>query len=105
MSILEDFKKVYDERIGEIRAADKKAVAAVHDVEALCDKYGIPYHASVTPLSQVYHPNTYSTLWNNDTWRAEREADPDLEDIELMEAAGCDGWPGEYEGWQHSSIC
>lgn len=106
MSVEEDFKKLYDDHIGELDAADKAAGEAISKLEALSEKYGIPYHAAHSPLGQVYRPTSYNVL--NAGYRAETDGlspeDGEYIEDDLMRQVTGDG-SGNYEGWQHSSVC
>ncbi len=103
MSIEEDFKAVIEAHQSEIYEAVARARAALEEATDLSDKYGIPFHSSISPLGQEYQPKSYDKLWNNDAWRQERDTKDDSEDDLFTQVTG--DYPGEYDGWQHSAVC
>lgn len=67
-----------------------KARAALDEAVQISEETGIPFSASVSPLSQSYIPNSLS------------EKFPDVDRDFYSDITGT--W-GEYEGWQHSAVC
>lgn len=68
----------------------EKAWQCIQAAVKISEDTGIPFHAQVSPLSQSYFPNSRSQKFPN----LDREVCS-----ELARAYG------EYEGWQHSSVC
>lgn len=73
-----------------IDAEMDKAWAAIQAAVKISEETGIPFRASVSPLSQSYIPDSMSSKF------------PDVDRSFCTEIA--DAW-GEYEGWQHSAVC
>ncbi len=106
MTIEEDFKKICDEHMSELDAADAEACAAIQRLEDLSEKYGIPYRANVSPLRQNYTPESYAAFQTAYAKEVEGLTDEDegtYEDELSVQVLGT--YPGEYEGWQHSAVC
>jgi hypothetical protein len=87
-----EFKKVvkaHQSKIDEQLAIAAKAIAKA---EKISEKYGIPFHSSVSPLSQPYWPSSFSTKFGG--------LDSDF-------VSDITGTYNEYdsEGWRHSAVC
>ena len=78
-----DAQNRIDEKLSEARRALQEAVK-------ISNETGIPFRASVSPLSQCYIPESLS------------EKFPDLDKSAAYEMAEA---YGEYDGWQHSAVC
>jgi len=74
------------------RIDEKMAIArnALNEAVKISEETGIPFSASVSPLSQSYIPDSLS------------EKFPDVDREFYSDLTGA--W-GEYEGWQHSAVC
>ncbi len=89
-----------------LKAKEAEAFAAVRAIEEICEETGVPFYTGVSPLGQVYQPNSFQEKWA-----------PLLDKtVEVVSKYGnyktslfdqlTDGnGSGEYEGWQHSSVC
>ncbi len=89
-----NYRLFYYSKIDEFRTRIKDleelAYQALSEAVKLSEEYSIPYHFSISPLSQSYGP---CSLKNNF---------PDL-DEEFIESV-----TGEFarrDGWQHSAVC
>lgn len=80
---VDDAHRRIDEKMAIARAALNEAVK-------ISEETGIPFSASVSPLSQSYIPDSLS------------EKFPDVDRDFYSEMTGASG---EYEGWQHSAVC
>ncbi|HVI42688.1 MAG TPA: hypothetical protein VM577_18745 [Anaerovoracaceae bacterium] len=87
------FKKAYDKAVAKIEEQIEIASEAISKAEEISEKYGIPFHSSITPLSQSYRPASFS-----EKWAGLEDSLDDLTDGELY------GVP-DYEGWEHSAVC
>jgi len=88
-----EFKKVVDDHMQEIEDQLKIASDAISKAEELSEKYGLPFRAYVSPLSQSYFPTTFSDKFG--------ELDSDF----VSEIAGAwSEYPSEG-GWEHSQVC
>ena len=79
------------EKIDEQLAIAEKALAKA---EKISEKYGIPFHAHISPLSQDYTPVSFQKKFG------------ELDKQFVTDVLGI--WPGgEYdcEGWEHSAVC
>lgn len=121
MSVEDDFKAAVAKIGAEIDIELSVASAAILRAEKLSEEHGIPFYAWVSPLGQAYRPTTFEEKWSKklndelEAKRAERKAAglPALEwgdenyiaedTDELL--GNLDISLGEYDGWQHSSVC
>jgi hypothetical protein len=88
-----EFKQVVDDHMQEIKAQLKIASDAISKAEELSEKYGLPFRAYVSPLSQNYFPTTFSDKFG--------ELDSDF----VSEIVGAwSEYPSEG-GWEHSAVC
>lgn len=87
------FRKACAEGKKKIEKKLATAAKALDEAEELAEKYGIPFHSGVSPLSQSYYPTTTSELY----------PDLDREFIDSLSGA----YHSDYgeEGWQHSAVC
>jgi hypothetical protein len=88
-----DFRKACAKAKKQIEKKLVAAAKALDEAEAIANKYGIPFHSGVSPLSQSYYPSSTGELY------------PDLDSEFIDSLSGA--YHSEYgeEGWQHSSIC
>lgn len=89
-----EFQKLCDEHMEEIDAQLQIASDAIAKAEELSEKYGLPFSAGVSPLSQSYTPTSYYEKYRN------------LSTGFVSDLTGA--YPGgEYdnEGWEHSAVC
>ncbi len=106
MSIEEEFKVVYADALARLRAKDRELNKTLAELEAICEETGIPYYASVSPLGQTYQPTSF-----HDKWGKLNDETVDVVYSGLSYKASLwekitDGESqGEFEGWQHSSVC
>jgi hypothetical protein len=77
----------------QIEAKLKEARYAIQEAQNISERYGVPFYANVSPLSQSYFPKTYYAKFS--------ELDSDFV-VDLTDAY--DKW-GETYGWMHSSVC
>jgi len=78
-----DAHKRIDEKLAVARAALREA-------EKISEETGIPFSASISPLSQSYIPQSLEQKF------------PDLDPEFVSDLT--QAW-GEYGGWQHSAVC
>jgi len=64
-----EFKKVFEKHSQEIEDQLETAAKAITKAEKLSEKYGLPFHAQVSPLSQPYWPASFSTKFDGEGWR------------------------------------
>ncbi len=108
MSIEDDFKVVYADALARLQAKNKEAIKVIEELEAICEETGIPYDASVSPVSQVYRPNTFEEKWgklNDETVDVVSKWDGKTYKETLWENLTDEASQGEYKGWQHSMAC
>lgn len=88
-----EFRLVALEAQAKIEAKLKLASKALDEAEELAEKYGVPFHSGISPLSQSYFPTTTS------------EKFPEVSEDFVQEISGA--YHSDYggEGWQHSSVC
>ena len=84
------FRLAVSDAQSRIDAEMDKAWAAIRAAVAISEETGIPFSASVSPLSQSYIPDSLSSKF------------PGVDREFYSEIAGA---YGEYEGWQHSAVC
>jgi hypothetical protein len=83
-------KKAHSEIDAEVKIARDHIARAVK----LSEKYGIPFHAGVSPLGNNYTPQSFKTKF------------PGLDTEFVSDVTGT--WDEEnyqYGGWQHSAVC
>ncbi len=103
----EEFTAAYKAAIERLKAKDAEARKAVQELEDICEETGIPYQASVSPLSQIYQPSSFKDMWGKTRQETVKKATWDKKstyDVDIFEAVTGD-YPGEYDGWQHSAVC
>lgn len=83
-----EFEALYNKHVKKIEEQLNIAAKAISKAEELSEKYGIPFYAGVSPLSQSYTPGSL---------------DEDLDKDFISDLTGI--YPGEYEGWEHSAVC
>jgi hypothetical protein len=83
------FRLAVDEAQNRIDEKMATARAALREAVQISEETGIPFRASVSPLSQSYVPNSLS------------EKFPGVDREFYSEIAGASG----EEGWQHSAVC
>ncbi len=108
MSIEKEFKAVYADALIRLNAKNAEAIRVISELEAICEETGIPYYASVSPLGQTYQPNNFQDKWgklNDETVDVVSKCDGRTYKETLWEKLTGGESQGEYEGWQHSSIC
>lgn len=84
------FRLAMGDAQARIDAKMDAAYAALQEAVKISEETGIPFGASISPLSQSYIPNSL------------QEKFPDIDREFYSELAGA---YGEYEGWQHSAVC
>ncbi len=89
----EQFKKAIDESTDKIYEQISIAEEAIEKACKISEEYGIPFYANVSPLGQVYRPDSFDKKWGK------------LLDDEDTIYEYLENGIGEYEGWQHSSVC
>lgn len=89
----EKFKKAYAKASEKIDEQIEIAQKAISKAEEISEKYGIPFHSQITPLSMTYRPESFS-----DKWGELVDSLDELTDGEMY------GVP-DYEGWEHSAVC
>ena|ERR1700678_2819724 len=87
-----EFKKVFEKHAQEINDQLEIASLAIAKAEKLSEKYGLPFYAQVSPLSQNYWPASFDEKFGG--------LDPNFVN-DLTEAYNADG----DSGWRHSRIC
>lgn len=108
MSLEEDFKTAYIEAIARLNAKDDEAEKLIREIEAICEETGIPYRASVSPLSQVYRPKSFDSKWptvNDEIISATSKYSGKQYDTSVWDETTGGSSQGEYAGWQHSAVC
>lgn len=89
-----EFMSVLNKHHSKIEEQLKIARKAISKAEKIAEKYGIPFDADVSPLSQTYTPASFEEKFG------------ELDKEYVCEQIGI--WPGgEYdcEGWEHSAVC
>lgn len=91
LKLEEEFKAAYEEANERIQKQMDIAKAAIAKAEAISENYGVPFDASVSPISQTYTPASFEEKFG------ELDHDALYDEFEII--------PGEYEGWEHSQVC
>ncbi len=87
-----EFTAACEKHMVEIDKQIEIASKALQKAEKLAEKYGIPFHSHITPISQSYAPSSFYEKFNG----------LDSEFVyDLTSACVDDG----CQGWEHSSIC
>lgn len=87
-----EFKKVFEAHAQEIDDQLEIAAKAIAKATKLSEKYGLPFYASVSPLSQPYWPSSFSKKFHG------------LDSDFVSDLTSAYNEYGE-DGWRHSSIC
>ena len=88
------FQKVADAHMHQIEEQLEIAAKAIAKAEKIAEKYGLPFQASVSPLSQSFTPESF--------WEKFGDLDSDF----VMDIT--DAYLGEEHGeagWEHSAVC
>lgn len=89
-----EFKKVAEAHMDEIEDQLEIAAKAIAKAQEISEEHGLPFYASVSPLSQTFTPGSFYANYS--------ELSRDFV-YNLTEA-----FPGgeyEQEGWEHSQVC
>jgi len=89
-----EFKAVVEAHMEEIEEQVEIAAQAIKKAEELSEKYGLPFRSSITPLSQSYHPASYS----------EKFSGLDYEFVANVTGA-YSVYHNDGDGWEHSAVC
>lgn len=101
------YKEMQEKVVAHIEAAEKELKAAVKVTE----KYGLPYHFPLSPLSQSYVPKSCNKKWTKMLSVMEEMGEYGIEpvsglnldaDIALESLMSEDRG---NEGWEHSAVC
>lgn len=89
-----EFKSVVEAHMKEIKDQLDIARAAIRKACEISEEHGIPFSASVSPLSQSYHPVTFHKKFHG----------LDQETVSNITGA----WTQYFNdgaGWEHSAVC
>lgn len=93
-SIEKEFEDLVNAHKAEIQAKVTEASKVLDEAVALSEKYGIPFYAQVSFLSQSYTPDSYY----------EKFGDLDKDTVnDLTDCYPGGEWGGS--GWEHSAVC
>ena len=90
-----EFQAAYDEALPLIEAQIQKAEEAIAKAQEIANKYGVPFSAGVSPLSQGYIPASFEKKYSS----LDTEIVSDITGV--YDSYG----DGLYAGWQHSAVC
>ena len=88
-----EFREAYMVASQEINDKMSEAYNLVKEACKVSEKYGVPFSASVSPLSNSYTPNSFSSKF------------PEVDREFVQELTETYSPDTEYGGWQHSAVC
>jgi len=87
----QEFRGLVERHSQEIEEKLNDANTAMKEAMTLSEKYGIPFPANISQISQSYTPKSFITKFGQ----------LDRELIEELSGAELNG----YYGWEHSDVC
>lgn len=87
-----EFKRVANSVLEQIEKKIEEAHTALNAAVELSEAHGIPFHSSISPLSQSYFPTSFQVKF---------------ESLDKYSVSDITGAYSEYTdgGWAHSAIC
>ncbi len=98
----EELKKAIKEATAKINIKLVEANKLLMEAETISEEYGIPFHSSISPISQDYKPYSFNNKWEDYRWRNYAK-NPKLNIYDLLLEENIE--LPDSEGWEYSRIC